>query len=102
MHDANAMNEASVENCEATIAILNQWRKRQGLTRNAGQTLLRRLVQVQYNLSSHLLKCGRPDEGCYHLRQIKDRHGKIPVWLRLKIMAKTLRAKTMKKGIDAP
>jgi glycosyltransferase involved in cell wall biosynthesis len=101
MHDANAMNDAYIQNCEATIAILNQWRKWNGLTRNASQTLLRRLVLVQYNLSSHLLKCGRSDEGYDHLRQIKDRHGKIPIWLRLKIMSKTLLAKTMRKRIEA-
>jgi GT2 family glycosyltransferase len=101
MHDANAMNDARIQNYEADIAILDQWRNKNGLTVNARETLLRRAVLVQYNLSSHLLKCGRADEGYYHLRQIKDRHGEIPVWLRLKIMAKTLLAKTMKNRIEA-
>ena len=91
MHDANAMSDAFVQNCEASLLILNRWRKWSGLTGSAGQILAQRTVMIRYNLSSHLLKCGRSGEASGQLRQIvKDGNGQIPFVLRLKILAKTL------------
>lgn len=92
MHETNAMSDAYAQNCEATLLLLNEWSQRGDLSQGARRMLSRRTVLVQYNLSSHLLKCGRFEEARHRLRRLAKGNEKIQIHLRLKILAKTLLA----------
>lgn len=97
MHDSNAMNNACIQNCEAVLLLLDEWRKRGGLSRNARLKLSQRAVLVQYNLSCHLLNCGRFEEACRHLHQLANAEEKIQMPLRMKILAKIWLARWRRK-----
>ncbi len=88
LHDSNAMNQAYVENCEATLELLNRWRKKNSLSPDSTRMLVRRMALVRYNLSSHLLKSGRFAEARAQLGELRreDWDGPTPsrfkVWLK--------------------
>lgn len=92
IHETNAMSDAYVQNCEATLLLLEQWRGRSGLSQDARRKLSWRTVLVQYNLSSHHLKSGRFEEARQQFRRLAAGDEKIQISLRLKILAKTLLA----------
>jgi glycosyltransferase involved in cell wall biosynthesis len=97
LHGSNAMNKAYVENCEATLQLLNQWRKKNDLAPDAAMAILQRIALVRYNLSSHLLKSGRFADA-YELLQDLRRDGcKTSAPSHFKVWLKFHSAKWLKK-----
>jgi glycosyltransferase involved in cell wall biosynthesis len=97
LHGSNAMNDAYVNNCEATLKLLYYWRKKNDLTSDASSTLLQRIALIRYNLSSHLLKSGRFADAYELLRDLRRDGGKTSAPSRFKVWLKFHSAKWLKK-----
>jgi len=99
VHETNAI-KAYVAICEGTLKTLKRWRQKEGLSADVRRIILRRIASVQYNLSSHLLKCGRFGEAYLGLAELQagDFQGSI-LW-RTKIRIKMLLARAMGGKID--
>jgi glycosyltransferase involved in cell wall biosynthesis len=96
LHDSNAMKNAYVAISEATLELLNQWRKKSDLQPETSKALLCRIASLQYNLSSRLIKSGRFKDAYSYLRQIQSEDFKTEPLMKLKICVKTLVAKSLR------
>ncbi len=101
MHDSNAI-KAYGAICEGTLKVLKRVCQRDDLPADVRQIVLRRIASVQYNLSSHLIKCGRFGEAYSGLAELRT--GDLPdsMLLRTKIGIKMLLAKAMRNRKQSP
>ena len=88
LHGSNAMNEAYVQNCEATLKLLKRVRQKNGLPVEAHRTLLHRIATVQYDLASDLIKHRRFRDAAVHLADLQSKDLNGSLILRMKVWFK--------------
>jgi glycosyltransferase involved in cell wall biosynthesis len=95
LHGSNAMNKAYVENCEATLELLNEWRKKTDLPADVRRMLSRRVASIRYNLASDLIKRGRFKDASVQLDELRSKDLDGSLILRLKVLFKYVFAKCL-------
>jgi glycosyltransferase involved in cell wall biosynthesis len=92
LHGSNAMNDAYVQNCEATLKLLKCLGQKDGLSTEAGRTLLHRIASVQYDLASDLIKRRRFKDAATQLGDLRSEDLNGSLILRLKVLLKYVAA----------
>jgi glycosyltransferase involved in cell wall biosynthesis len=88
LHGSNAMNEAYVQNCEATLTLLKRLRQKTGLSAVVGRTLAHRIALIQYDLASELIKRHRFKDALSQLGELRSDDLDGSTLLRLKVLLK--------------
>jgi hypothetical protein len=95
LHGSNAMNDAYVQNCEATLTLLKRLRQKNGMSAVVGRTLAQRIASVQYDLASALIKRRRFKDASIQLGELRSEDLNGPTFLRLKALLKYVFAKCL-------